>query len=148
MTENNIRTLSVLLPTLVALVFVFQFANKIVIPTPATYKAPVIMTASAPFDVTSAGKAANILVQMATDSCSISWVNGGNYVLAKPTACKGAKTVSMTIAVSAKPCAESAKGDFRSLTNSTFFKGDFGFYLGQDKPANCLLVEQMWGRTV
>ncbi len=148
MTESNVRTLSVLLPSLVALVFVVQFTNKIGAPTPATYKTSAIMVASAPFDITAAGKAANPLMQLAAETCSISWVNGGNYVLAKASACKGAKAVSMTIAVSAKPCAQSAKGDFRSLTNSTFFKGDFGFYLGQDKPASCLLVEQIWGRNV
>ena len=127
-----------------AFVFVVQFANKIGVPAPATYKAPAIMAAGAPLDA----KASNSLVPMAPDSCSISWVNGGNYVLATPSACKDAKAVSMTISVSAKPCADIANGDFRTLTNSTFFKGDFGFYLGQDNPARCLAVVEMWGKRI
>ena len=91
-------------------------------------------------------KASDILEQIPSDKCSVSWVNGGNYVLATPSACKGAKVVSMTIGVSAKSCAESVQADFRNLTNTTLFKGDFGFYLGQDRPAGCLVVQQIWGK--
>ncbi len=91
-------------------------------------------------------KSSSPLEQIPSDKCSVSWVNGGNYVLVTPSACKGVKVVSMTIAVSAKTCAESAEGDFRRLTNTTLFKGDFGFYLGQDKPARCLVVHEIRGK--
>jgi hypothetical protein len=97
-----------------------------------------------PFDA----KTLNLLEQIPSNTCSVSLVNGGNYVLATPTACKGVRVASMAIAVSAKSCAESAQEDFSELTNTTLFKGDFGFYLGREKPARCLVVREMWGRYV
>ncbi len=97
-----------------------------------------------PFDA----KASKSFDQIPSNACNVSLVNGGNYVLATPTACKGVRVASMTIAVSAKTCAESAQADFNDLKNTTLFKGDFGFYLGQAKPARCLVVREMWGRNV
>ena len=136
MTDSNMRTLGFLLPGLLAFVFLVQFASTANIQTPALYKTPAD------------AKASNLLEKIPSSTCSVSLVNGGNYVLATPTECKGVRVASMTIAVSAKSCAESAQADFSDLTNTTLFKGDFGFYLGQDKPARCLVVREMWGRYV
>lgn len=145
MTDSNMRTLSVLLPSLVAFVFLVQFASKSNVQTPVLLKAPAITAAGAPlYDA----KASSILAQIPSNACNVSLVNGGNYVLATPSACKGVRIASMTIAVSAKSCAESGSADFRSLTNTTLFKGDFGFYLGQDRPARCLVVQEMWGKSI
>ncbi len=145
MTDSNMRTLSVLLPSLVAFVFLVQFAGKSNVQTPLILKAQAIMAAGAPvYDA----KASSLLEPIQSNACDVSWVNGGNYVLAKPSACKGVRIASMTIAVSAKSCAESTGADFRNLTNTTLFKGDFGFYLGQDSPARCLVVKEMWGKSV
>ena len=93
-------------------------------------------------------KTSNFLEKIPSSTCGVSLVNGGNCVLATPTACKSVPVASMTIAVSAKSCAESTQADFSDPTNTTLFKGDFGFYLGQDKPARCLVVREMWGRYV
>ncbi len=143
MTESNTRTLVVLLSSFVAFVFLTQFANKFSVPAPATYKPPFTLAAGAPVS-----KTLNVFVPVALDKCSVSWVNGGNYALATPRACKGVSLVSMTIGVSAKSCAESTKADFRSVTNSTLYKGDFGFYLGQGASAHCLVVQEMWGKYI
>ena len=145
MTESNVRTLSFLLPGLAAFVFLVQLASTANIQTPALHKTPTIMAAGAPlFDE----KASSLLEQIPSNTCNVALLNGGNYVLATPTACKGVRVASITIGVSAKSCAESAQADFSVLTNTTLFKGDFGFYLGQDKPARCLVVREMWGRNV
>ncbi len=143
MTDSNMRTLSVLLPSLVAFVFLVNIVSKATIQTPAIHGVPAIMGA---VTLLYEAKASSPLEQMPSEKCSVSWVNGGNYVLATPSACKGVKVASMTISVSAKTCAESAEEDFRRLTNTTLFKGDFGFYLGQDRPARCLVVQEIWGR--
>jgi hypothetical protein len=141
MTDSNMRTLSVLVPSLVAFVFLVQFASNSHLQVPAIHKAPAITAAGAP-------TASALLEQIPTNACNVSWVNGGNYVLATPNACKGVRIASITIGVSDKSCAESTVADFRSLTNTTLFKGDFGFYLGQDRPARCLIVQDMWGSSI
>jgi hypothetical protein len=115
------------------------------IKTPALQNKTISVEANTlPFDT----KRLNFIETIPSNTCNISLVNGGNYVLATPTACKGVRVASMTIAVSAKSCAESGQADFSNLTNTTLFKGDFGFYLGQGKPARCLVVREMWGRYV
>jgi len=145
MTNSNMRTLSFLLPGLLVCVFLIKLAGPANIQMPALQNKPIIMEASTlPFDI----KTLNFLEQIPSDTCNVALVNGGNYVLATPTACNGVRVVSMTISASAKSCGESAREDFRNITNSTLFKGDFGFYLGQDKPARCLVVREMWGRYV
>ena len=144
MTDSNKRTLSVLLPSLVAFVFLVNIASKASIQAPVIHGAPAILAAATPlYD-----KSSNTFAQLPADKCSVSWVNGGNYVLATPSACKGVKVVAMTIGVSAKSCTESVGEDFRRLSNTTLFKGDFGFYLGQDRPARCLVVQEIWGKYV
>ncbi len=137
MTDSNMRTLGVLLTSLVAFVFLVNIASKASIRAQAIHGAPAISVAGAP-----------LYEQIPLQKCSVSWINGGNYALATPSACKGVKVATMTIAVSAKSCAESSKADFRVLTNTTLFKGDFGFYLGQDRPAHCLVVQEIWGKYV
>jgi hypothetical protein len=145
MTDSNMRTLGFLLTGLVAFVFLVQLASTGSIQAPALHQSSTIMAAGAPlFDK----KASHLLEQIPSSTCNVALVNGGNYALATPTACKGARVTSMTIGVSAKSCAESTQADFRVLTNTTLFKGEFGFYLGQDKPARCLVVREIWGRTV
>jgi len=145
MTDANMRTLSVLLPSLVAFVFLVQFASKSSVQAPSMHKAPAITAVGAPlYDA----KASGLLEQIQSNNCNVSWVNGGNFALATPGACKGVRVVSMTIGASAKSCAESTSADFRTLNNTTLFKGDFGFYLGQDRPARCLVVQEMWGKYV
>jgi len=88
------------------------------------------------------------LVALPLSKCAVSWANGGNYVLATPSACNGVAVQGMTIRASEKACAQSSDADFRSLTNTTYFKGDFGFFIGQGKVARCLVVEQMVGRYI
>lgn len=86
------------------------------------------------------------VVTLPLNKCAVSWVNGGSYVLATPSGCNGVSVQAMTIRASDKACAESRDADFRRLTNTTYFKGDFGFFLGQGVVARCLVVEQMAGR--
>jgi hypothetical protein len=139
------RTLSLLLPGLLVCVFLINLAGTANHLTPTLQNKTVSSAASTqPFDA----KASKFLDQIPSNACNVSLVNGGNYVLATPTGCKGVRVASMTIAVSAKTCAESAQADFSDLNNTTLFKGDFGFYLGKDKPARCLVVREMWGRYV
>ena len=145
MTNSNLRTLSFLLPGLLVCVFLIKFAGNANIQTPALRNAPAITVASASFFD---GKASALLEQIPSNTCNVAWVNGGNYVLATPTTCNGARVASMTISVSAKSCGTSTEADFRDLINTTLFKGDFGFYLGQDKPARCIVVREMWGRYI
>ena len=145
MTHSHMRTLSFLLPGLLVCVFLIKLAGTANIQTPALQnKTTIVEGSTLPFDT----KTLTRLEQMPASTCNVSLLNGGNYILATPTACKGARVASMTISVSPKACAESAQADFSDLTNTTLFKGDFGFYLGRDKPARCLVVREMWGRYV
>ncbi len=143
MTDSNMRTLSVLLPCLVAFVFLVQLASNANMQTSSVPKLQAISVAETSF---SEAKASTVFASIPLNKCGVTWVNGGNYVLATPSSCKGVKVVAMTIGVSEKSCAESTNADFRKLTNTTLFKGDFGFYLGQDRPAHCLVVQQIWGK--
>ena len=145
MTHSHMRTLSFLLPGLLVCVLLIKMAGTANIQTPALQnKTTIVEGSTLPFET----KTLTRLEKIPSNTCNVSLVNGGNYVLATPSACKGARVAAMTIAVSAKSCAESAQADFSDLTNSTVFKGDFGFYLGQGKPARCLVVREMLGRYV
>ncbi len=139
MTESNTRTFFVLATSLVALSAVVQLAGKAG-PAPAAFKASALAVMEPMVARTSA------IVALPIGKCAVSWTNGGNYVLATPSGCNGVSVQAMTIRASAKSCADSSQADFRSLANSTYFRGDFGFYLGQDASARCLVVEQMLGR--
>jgi hypothetical protein len=139
------RTVSFLLPGLLVCVFLIKLAGTSNIqPRALQTKATSVEGSTLPFDT----KTLTLLEKIPSNTCNVSLLNGGNYVLATPTACKGARVASMTISVSPKACAESAQADFSDLTNTTLFKGDFGFYLGQGKPARCLVVREMWGKYV
>ena len=101
---------------------------------PAVVEAPVIK------------KAVPELVAIPKEKCASTWVNGGNYVLVTPQTCNDVSIASMTVAVSSKPCEASTKADFQNLTNSTYFKGDFGFFVGQGKSVQCLAVQEIVGK--
>jgi hypothetical protein len=88
----------------------------------------------------------NQLVAIPKEKCGSTWVNGGNYVLVTPKTCVDVVIASLTVAVSDKPCEASARADFRSLSYDTYFKGDFGFYLGQGKKVQCLAVKEIVGK--
>lgn len=147
MIETNTRTLGVLLAIFVALVMFVQSAQRVnhaavfhpvvaeqAVVAPAAVEAPVFKRAS------------NALVAIPKEKCASTWVNGGNYVLVTPQACNDVSIASMTIAVSAKPCDASTKADFQNVTNSTYFKGDFGFFVGQGKSVQCLAVQEIVGK--
>jgi hypothetical protein len=148
MTETNTRTFFVLLVSFAALVALVQMSGKTglqSISTAAFKASSAYKTPAAPAEPMLARKTGSA-VALPLNTCAVSWVNGGNSVLAKPSGCNGVSVQAMTIRASAKSCAESGPADFRSLTNSTYFKGDFGFFLGQGNIAGCLVVEQMVGR--
>jgi hypothetical protein len=145
---NNTRTLGVLLAGFVALVMVAQSAQRVQV-TAASIHVPVIEKApEAPVKPAAqvAAKPVNQLVVIPSEKCASTWVNGGNYVLVTPKTCKDVSIASITVGVSAKPCEASTKADFQSLTNSTYFNGDYGFYLGQDKSVKCLAVQEIVGK--
>ncbi len=148
MTESNTRTVFVLLMSFVALVILVQMSGKggALAPMSTAFKARTAYKApTAPAEPMLARKTSE-MAALPLSKCAVSWMNGGNYVLATPSGCNGVAVQQMTIRASAKSCAESREADFRKLTNSTYFKGDFGFFLGQDGVARCLVVEQMLGR--
>ncbi len=145
MSNTHYRTLSVLIMSLVVCVFLIQSASKSKLQAPAFNKAQAAWTTFASLYNSTTGSEPQ---KIAASACNVSLVNGGNYVLATPSACKGVRVASMTISVSAKTCAESTSADFRSIAHSTLFNGDFGFYLGQDSPVRCLVVQEMRGRTI
>jgi hypothetical protein len=140
MTESNSRTFLVLLSSFVAFVFIAQMPSKGV-QTASAFKAPM----AAAFEPALA-KSAGAPVSLPLNKCAVSWTNGGNYILATPAPCGGVAIQAMTIRFADKSCAEAQKADFRTLQNSTYFKGDFGFYLGQGATARCYVVEQLAGR--
>ena len=140
MTDSNMRTLRVLLPGLVAFILLVQLAAQKNFQSPL----PMAPAIASFYDA----QAASGLDRIPSNACAVSWVNGGNYVLATPRACNGVRVLSMTIGVSAKSCSDSASADFRQLTNSTLFKGEFGFYLGQNGQPGCLVVQELRGQAV
>jgi hypothetical protein len=148
MIETNTRTLAVLLAGFVALVVVMQSVNRLNHVSAAVIHVPVVEKApEAPVKVEApVKKVSNQLATIPAEKCASTWVNGGNYVLVTPKTCNDVSIASITIGVSAKPCDASTKSDFKSLTNSTAFKGDYGFYIGQDRSVKCLAVQEILGK--
>ena len=112
--------------------FIRQLLEKATV-APAVVEAPV-------------KKASNQLVAIPKEKCASTWTNYGTSVLVTPTTCNDVSIASMTIAVSEKPCEASTQADFQSLSYNTYFKGDFGFYLGQGKKVQCLAVKEIVGK--
>jgi len=105
-------------------------------------------SATASVNVFSADPAALAGIKAATipaEKCSLTVTNGGTYALATPTACAGVTIAAVKLNVSEKPCGESKASDFRAVTSSTYYKGDFGFYLGEANPRRCLVVKEILG---
>ncbi len=147
MIETNTRTLAVLLASFVALVMVIQSAHRASNSAPVNYQALADKAIEAvKIEVPVVKKVSNQLMAIPAEKCASTWVNGGNYVLVTPTACNDVSIASIKIGVSAKPCETSTKADFESLTNSTAFKGDYGFYLGQGKAVQCVAVQEILGK--
>jgi hypothetical protein len=152
MINTNTRTLGVLLAGFVALVIVGQSAHKVqvtsvarAIQAPLVDKAPEVV----PVKVEASSffkKAEPQLVTIPAAKCASTWVNGGNFVLVTPQTCNNVAISSITIGVSAKDCDSSTKADFQSLTNTTAFKGDYGFFVGQDRNVKCLAVQEIVGK--
>jgi hypothetical protein len=149
MIDSNTRTLGAILACFVALVVLVQSAQRLTNVSAAVIHAPVLEKASvAPVAVEApvVKKASNQLVAIPKEKCGSTWVNGGNYVLVTPKTCDDVAISSMTVAVSDKPCEASSQADFQTLSYNTYFKGDFGFYLGQGKNVKCLAVKEIVGK--
>ncbi|KAI94850.1 hypothetical protein T281_08715 [Rhodomicrobium udaipurense JA643] len=84
-------------------------------------------------------------VAIPVEKCALTLTNGGTYALATPTACPGVTIASVKLGVSEKPCSESKESDFQSVSSSTYYKGEFGFYLGKSNPRRCLVVREILG---
>ena len=150
MIDSNTRTLSVLLACFVALVVLAQSAQRLSTNVSAAVVHPAIMeqTVAAPAVVAEAPvkKAVSQLVAIPKEKCGSVWVNGGNYVLVTPKTCNDVNITSMTVAVSDKPCDVASDADFKNIAYNTYFKGDFGFYVGQGKHIQCLAVKEIIGK--
>ncbi len=151
MIDTNIRTLGVLLAGFVALVMVAQSVQRVqfslptrAIQAPAVEKAPVVVPVKVEAPVVK--KAVPQLVAIPAAKCASTWINGGNFVLVTPKTCNDVSIASITIGVSAKPCETATDADFVTMTNTTAFKGDYGFYVGQDKSVKCLAVKEIIGK--
>ncbi|WP_127076286.1 hypothetical protein [Rhodomicrobium lacus] len=84
-------------------------------------------------------------VAIPAEKCTLKLTNGGTFALATPASCAGVTIESIKLGVSEKPCSEARESDFQSVTSSTYYKGDFGFYLGQNNPRRCLVVKEILG---
>ena len=149
MIDSNTRTLGVFLVCFVALVVLGQSAQRLTNVSAAVINTPIIVeqTPVTPAIVeTPVIKASNQLVVIPKEKCGSVWVNGGNYVLVTPKTCNDVDVASMTVAVSEKSCDASNEADFQKLSNGTYFKGDFGFYVGQGKSVQCLAVKEIVGK--
>jgi hypothetical protein len=149
MIESNTRTLGAVLASIVALVIVAQSAQHKGSVSAAVIRPPVAIVEKAPQPPVvqeAPVKKASQPMPIPVEKCGSTWVNGGNYILVTPKTCNDVSISSITVAVSAKPCEASTKADFVNLTNSTYFKGDYGFYLGQDKSVKCLAVKEIIGK--
>ncbi len=148
MIDSNTRTLGVLLACFVALVILGQSAHRLTNVSAAVIHPSVIEKASvAPAAVEApVKKVSNQLVSIPKEKCASTWTNYGNSVLVTPKTCNDVSIASMTIAVSEKPCETSTPADFQSVSYDTYFKGDFGFYLGQGKKVQCLAVKEIVGK--
>ena len=149
MIQGNSRTLGVLLACFVALVVLGQSAQRLTNVSAAVMHPPVVVEKAsvAPVIVEApVKKVSNQLVAIPKEKCASTWTNYGTSVLVTPKTCNDVSIASMTIAVSEKPCDASTQADFQSLTYNTYFKGDFGFYLGQGKNVKCLAVKEIVGK--
>ena len=149
MIDGNTRTLGVILAfCFVALVVLGQSAQRLTNVSAAVIHPPVVEKATVAPVVVEAPvkKVLNQLVEIPKEKCGSTWVNGGNYVLVTPKTCGDVAIASLTVAVSDKPCEASTQADFQSLSYDTYFKGDFGFYLGQGKKVQCLAVKEIVGK--
>jgi len=147
MITSNIRTLGVLLAGFVALVVLAQSAQQLKVTAAVTHPVVVEKALPAPIVVEASIKQkSNEFVAIPKEKCGSTWINGGNYVLVTPQTCDDVSIASMTVAVSDKPCEASTQADFQSLTYNTYFKGDFGFYLGQGNKVQCLAVKEIIGK--
>jgi hypothetical protein len=150
MIDTNTRTLGVLLAGFVALVMVAQSAHKVTsvaraIQGPVVDKAPEVVPVKA--EAPSFFKRAEPqLVSIPASKCASTWINDGNSVRVMPQTCNDVAIASITIGVSAKSCETSTKADFQSLTNTTAFKGEYGFFVGQDRNVQCLAVQNIVGK--
>ena len=149
MIDGNTRTLGVILACFVALVVLGQSAQRMM-NVSAAVPHPVIIDRAppAPVIVEAVRKTTNEYVAIPKEKCGSMWVSGGNYVLVSPKTCNDVSVASITIAVSEKPCEASTQADFQRLTNSTAFKGDYGFYVGQGKHVQCVAVKEIVGKYI
>lgn len=159
MIDTNTRTLGVLLAGFVAFVIVAHSAQKVHLSLPArAFQAPVVEKAPevVPVKVEATSffkKAEPQLVSVAPSKCASTWINDGNSVRVMPQTCNDVSIASITIGVSAKDCDSSTKADFQSLTNNQsltnstpYFKGSYGFYVGQGRNVKCLEVQNIVGK--
>ncbi len=149
MIDSNTRTLGVLIACFVALVVLGQSAQRLTNVSAAVIHPQVIekaFVAPAAVEAPVVKKASNQLVAIPKEKCASTWTNYGNSVLVTPKTCNDVSIASMTIAVSDKPCDASTQADFQSLTYNTYFKGDFGFYVGQGKTVQCVAVKEIVGK--
>ncbi len=147
MITSNVRTLVVVLAGFVALVILGQSAQQLKV---AAFPSPVVvekaMTQPPVVVAAPVKKAMGEFVAIPKEKCGSTWINGGNYVLVTPKTCNDVAISSMTIAVSDKPCDASTQADFQNITYNTYFKGDFGFFVGQGKSVQCLAVKEIVGK--
>ncbi len=151
MIDSNTRTLGVLLACFVALVVLGQSAQRMM-NVSAAVPHPIIVDKAppAPVIVEAIRQATNEYVAIPKEKCGSMWqnVNNGNSVIVMPKTCNDVAIASITVAVSDKPCDASKEADFRSLTNSTAFKGEYGFYVGQGKNVKCVAVKEIIGKYI
>lgn len=149
MIQDNIRTLGVILAGFVALIVLGQSAQHLTV-TAAVVTQPTAIqkVVETPIigEAASVKKAVNQLVAIPKEKCASTWVNGGNYVLVTPQTCNDVAITSLTVAVSDKPCDSAKDADFQNLNSSTYFKGDYGFYVGQGRHVQCVAVKEIVGK--
>ncbi len=155
MITSNARTLVVYLAGCVALILLLQSAQQLTQQlgfkaTAAVPHAAVIEKAPPAPVMVEAVKRIPQLVAIPKEKCGSMWqaVNNGNSVIVMPKTCNDVAIASITVAVSDKPCDASKEADFQSLTNSTAFKGEYGFYVGQGKNVQCLAVKEIIGKYI
>lgn len=152
MIESNTRTLAVLLASFAALVMLAQSAQRLSNVSAAVVHAPIIAKASeAPAPVKSEPaviKKPAQLISVPAAKCASTWTAGKNYVLVTPQTCSDVSIASITVAVSAKSCDASREADFQILSNDTFFKGDYGFFVKGDQAIKCVAVREIVGKYI
>jgi hypothetical protein len=151
MIESNTRTLAVLLASFAALVMLAQSAHRLNNVSAAVVHAPSIAKAPEAAPVKSepaAIKRPAQLVSVPAAKCASTWTAGKNYLLVTPQTCNDVSIASITVAVSAKSCDASREADFQTLSNDTFFKGDYGFFVKGDQAIKCVAVREIIGKYI